>query len=136
MHTNDTNIFFKKYKTNILELFITYQWLETLLFMYLYFPGLKDKDQIELDKVNGLINKKTFGKMINKYLEKYPNDEKKLKNDLINVSKERNSFMHSFWISLTLMEVQDFEKIGKQLLSQFQNNADNLHKKISVLNKN
>lgn len=102
--------------------------------MYLYFPELKNKSPEELDKINKIFNTKTLGLLKNEYLQKFPEDDKNLIKELDAVITERNSFMHSFWISMFLMKSEDLNKYGKLLLDQFEKNADFLFEKMKKLN--
>ena len=68
-------------------------------------------------------------------MKKFPHDDYDLKSDLELVTKERNTFMHAFWIFLALWQDKDRAtvSVGEQFLEQYENNTSQLLKKIHKL---
>jgi hypothetical protein len=125
--------FMNSNKKQIIDLFMYYQMIEMSLFVRLYFPDIPENDREDsLKKLEKEINSKTLGKMKKKYLSKFPDDKYKLKSIIEVVSNERNTFMHSLWISLALMKKEDSIKNGKIFFNQYEKNAvelfDGIHK--------
>ena len=104
--------------------------IELLFFMKLYFP---DKD-ITIEQLNKNLNKKTFGSLLKKYNEKYPDDPYNLGDILEICINERNSFMHNFYINIVLLSNQE-SGLGQcnSFFKSFESNADILFKKITEL---
>ncbi len=68
-----------------------------------------------------------------KYIEKYQSDEHELIDDLKLVGKERNSFMHSIWMFLALLDEKEREISGEKILRQYFQNAERLFNKVIKL---
>lgn len=120
-------------KDQVIDLFITYQMIEMLLFMKLHLPAIAEANDrgIALEKINKEINSKTFGKLRTKYLEKFPNDDYNLSGDIAGVAEQRNSSMHSLWMVIAMGEDKEkINEIGKALLDNFDKYADKLLQKI------
>lgn len=117
--------FINKNKDQIMELFLLYQMIEMLFFMKLYLP-IKD-----IKKINEKANSKTLGSLKNRYCKKFPNDECHLV-DLLEITiKQRNFFMHSLWIQLSLMtDEQKIFKNGTAILKNLLENANQLFDEI------
>jgi hypothetical protein len=125
--------FITKHSQQIINLFLTYQMIEIILFMKLHFPELpqvEDRDDA-LEVMNKELNSKTLGKLKNKYLKRFPKDDYDLKLDLETVATQRNSFMHSFWMIIALgQDRKKIEGIGEILLNDFDKQAAKLLNKI------
>jgi len=128
MDINQSESYFDANKGSILNLFKTYQMIEILLFMNLYFPII-DKE-LTLEKASKEVNEKTLGKLKIMYLSQHPNDELNIKVLLEAVTKQRNVFMHSLWINMGLMSKKDFDEYANRLLDDFKKNANLLLDKI------
>lgn len=137
MDINASRDFMNNHKDQVIDLFLTYQMIETLLFMKLHFPDIPkiDNKKDALEAINKKINSKTLGELKLKYLKKFPHDDYDLKSDLELVTKERNTFMHAFWIFLALWQDKDRAtvSVGEQFLEQYENNTSQLLKKIHKL---
>ena len=136
MNIEATREFINEHEDQVIDLFITYQMIEMLLCLKLHLPGLAEIDDREdaLEAVNKEINSKTFGRLKNQYLDKYPKDDYDLKSDMEIVGTQRNSFMHSIWVLIALGK--DKEKIvglGEVLLNDFTENANRLFDKVNDL---
>ncbi|RJQ32011.1 hypothetical protein C4572_01570 [Candidatus Parcubacteria bacterium] len=128
--------FIQKHQDQVIDLFLTYQMIEMLLFLKLHLPELPHIDDREdaLEEANKNLNSKTFGKLKGKYLELYPNDEYSLKFDLEVVGTQRNGFMHSLWMVIALGEEKEkIAEIGEVILNDFTKQAHNLLNKIHKL---
>lgn len=128
--------FIQKHQDQVIDLFLTYQMIEMLLFLKLHLPELPQVDDREdaLEEANKNLNSKTFGKLKGKYLELYPNDEYNLKFDLEVVGTQRNGFMHSLWMVIALGEEKEkIAEIGEVILNDFTKQAHNLLDKIQKL---
>lgn len=128
--------FIQKHQDQVIDLFLTYQMIEMLLFLKLHLPELPQVDDREdaLEEANKNLNSKTFGKLKSKYLELYPNDEYNLKFDLELVGTQRNGFMHSLWMVIALGEEKEkIAEIGEVILNDFTKQAHNLLDKIHKL---
>ena len=133
MNIKASQEFIKKRKDKILNLFLTYQMIELMLFAKLYFPEIPDGKENKniLKTVNKELNSKTLGKLRYKYLSKFPKDKLRLEQDLKTLTLQRNSFMHSLWMIIAV--AQDTKKITiitEDLLDVFSRNADKILKKI------
>lgn len=128
--------FINDHKDQVIDLFLTYQMAEMLLFFKLHLPDLPgaiDREDF-LEEANKKINSKTFGQLRNKYLEKFPNDEYNLIQDLKIVAEQRNSFMHSLWMVIALSDgKEDIGQIGEVLLNDFVKQSHALLEKIYKL---
>ncbi len=128
--------FINKHRDQVIDLFLTYQMIEMLLFLKLHLPDIPEINNRSdsLEETNKEMNSKTLSKLKRKYLEKYPNDDHNLKSDLDLVATQRNGFMHSLWMVIALG--QDREKIagiGEILLNDFIKQAHDLLDKIQKL---
>lgn len=136
MNIEASRNFINKHRDQVIDLFLTYQMIEMLLFLKLHPLELPEVGEREdaLEEANKQMNSKTFGKLKNKYMELYSNDEYGMKFDLEVVGQQRNGFMHSLWIVIALGE--DKEKItaiGEVLLNDFMKQAHALLDKIYKL---
>jgi len=106
MNIEASRNFINDHKDQVIDLFLTYQMTEMILFCKLHLPDLPEFTDREnaLEEANKKMNSKTFGKLRNKYLEKFPNDEYNLVPDLEIVAMQRNSFMHSLWMVVALAD--------------------------------
>lgn len=126
----------EKEKNDVLYLFSIYQIIETMLYIFL-FPKKEEEDEAELKKVEKLehikqkFNKKTLDKLIIKYNNKFPDDKYRLKDDLEMIRKQRNNFMHSFFIYISHCKKKDALKTARAFLKDYTKNAEHiLDKKI------
>lgn len=121
--------FIQKHQDQVIDLFLTYQMIEMLLFLKLHLPELpqvEDREDV-LEEANKNLNSKTFGKLKSKYLELYPNDEYNLRFDLEVVGTQRNGFMHSLWMVIALgEEKEEIAEVGEVILNDFTKQAHNL----------
>jgi hypothetical protein len=125
--------FIQKHQHQVVDLFVTYQMIEMMLFLNLHLPGMSEIEDREdyLEEINKQLNSKTFGKLKKVYLEKYPKDEYQLISGMEIVAAQRNSFMHSFCMVLALWENQkEMNMWGKFLLDDFTKQANSLFDKI------
>lgn len=133
MNIEATKKFMDGKKDEIINTFMYYQMIEMMLFMKLYFPDIPKEDGRKdyLKKSNKDFNSKTLGGIKNKYLKKFPNDDYDLISILETVTKERNMFMHGFWMFLALMEDEKRNSTGEMILDQYEKNAGSLLDKIN-----
>jgi|SRR3989338_2027370 len=121
----------------IINLFLTYQMIEMMLFMKLHLPDLPRMENRDdaLEVMNKQINSKTFNKLKNKYLKEFPDDDYGLKFDLETVAMQRNSFMHSLWMVVALAQYDraKTEKWTDIILDDFDKQAHKLLDKIYKL---
>jgi len=125
------------HKDKIMDLFLMYQMVESLLFMKLHISDLSktgDRSR-EFEELNKKMNSKTLGKLKARYLKKFPKDDYDLISKLNSVIIERNSFMHSLWLFLALWKdrEQSTVSVGERFLKQYKNNASQLLDKIYEL---
>lgn len=128
--------FINENRDQILDLFLTYQMIEIMLFLKLHLPDVPKVEGREavMDDLNKGLNSKTFGKLLAKYLAKHPDDKHDLKSDLKTVGNQRNSFMHSIWITLALCEGKEkIREMGELSLRDFSRNANRLLDKVNAL---
>ena len=136
MKIENAKEFINKHKDVILDLFLTYQMIEMLLFLKLHLPEIPQTEEREdvLEQANKKINSKTFSKLKNKYLEQYPDDKYQIKFDLEVVGTQRNSFMHSLWMVIALGEdKENIAMVGEVILNDFSKQAHNLLEKVYKL---
>lgn len=128
--------FINSHKDQVINLLLTYQMIETLFFLKLYFPDVSKTDEKSkyLEIMNKELNSKTLGKLKNKYLKKFPNDKYNLIPTLESVSIERNTFMHSLCMFIALQENRKMAKItGEKILRDYNKNAYELIDKLYQL---
>lgn len=132
MNIDATRKFMDEKKDKIINLFMYYQMIEMMFFMKLYFPDAPKEDGREdyFEKMNTEFNSKTLGRMKNKYLQKFPNDDWNLKSSLERVAPERNMFMHGLWMFLALTKDEERDNTGEMLLDQYEKNAGELLDKV------
>ncbi|MEO6333332.1 MAG: hypothetical protein ABIO57_04185 [Candidatus Paceibacterota bacterium] len=107
--------------------------LEMLLFIKLHLTDIEVADDraLFIEQMNERINSKTLGKLKDKYLRKFPNDDYVLVEELKSVTKQRNSFMHSLWIIIALgKNKREAHSLGRKLIKDYLKRADELFEKV------
>ncbi|MDD4289670.1 MAG: hypothetical protein PHH83_00130 [Patescibacteria group bacterium] len=128
--------FIKGHKDRVIDLLLTYQMIEILLFLKLYLPDVSktDNESRYMEIINKELSSKTLGKLKNKYLKKFPNDKYNLVSTLELVRIERNTFMHSLYIFIASQENRKMAKItGEKILNDYSKNAYELLDKLYQL---
>ena len=136
MNVEGAKSFIHDHGDQILDLFLTYQMIEMTLFFKLHLPRLPEVRYAddELGEINKELNAKTLGKLKNKYLEKFPNDDYDLKFDLETVAMQRNSFMHTLWVVIAMAQDQEkIARVGEIMLDNFGKGVHELLEKIHKL---
>jgi hypothetical protein len=136
MNIESSREFINSHKDQVIDLFLTYQLIEMVLFFKLHLPNKSDNDEDDdlLENTNKKINSKTFGKLKSKYLEKFPNDDYHLSSDLDLVATQRNGFMHSLWMIIAIADGRDeIRQVGEVLLNDFIKQSHLLLDKIYTL---
>ena len=113
-------------QVKILYLFRMYQMVELLLFLNLYLPETnktEDKDKT-LENINYSLLRKTFGSILKKYKESFPNDEHGLYEKIKNVKDQRNDFMHISIVLLNFISNEDRSEKFISLLADYENNLN------------
>ncbi len=119
----------KKEKDRVIYLFSIYQIIEKMLYFAL-FPKEKINEDADLKGIDRLeyvkrkFNKNTLGDLINEYNTKFPDDDFKLKDDLIDIKNQRNNFMHTFFIYIAYCDKKDALKIARSFLNDYIKNAE------------
>ncbi|MDO8591006.1 MAG: hypothetical protein Q7R65_03460 [bacterium] len=121
--------FINKNANKILRLFSMYQIIEMMLFSKLFpsnlIPNLDNEG--EFNKFSKSFTSRTLGKMTKEYSKKYPNDECKLLDSLKEITPQRNMFMHSMWILLSVCDNQaEASRHGEFLIEKFDKRATKL----------
>ncbi len=129
--------FMDEHKAKILDLFLTYQMIETMLFMKLYLPGISETEDRGdyLEDINKKLNSKTLGKLRKEYLRKYPSDNYNLALDLEVLGTQRNSFMHSLCMTIGLCDSREKAfMLGELIVNSSYEHANSVRDKVVNLN--
>lgn len=130
INTEAVKNFINTNNDRVIGLFIDYQILELFLHLKLNLPEKRGS----LDELNKGINNKTLGKLAKTYNRKYPKDEAQIKALFKTVGQERNIFMHSLWLFLSLIKSEkEMKKVGKQILDQYEKNLGELMERVSKI---
>ncbi len=125
----NANKIIEKEKDRIIYLFSIYQIIEKTLYFALFpkekinkHADLKGKDRLEYIKRK--FNENTLGNLINEYDKEFPDDNFKLKDDLVNIKNQRNNFMHTFLIYIAYCDKKDALKTTRSFLDDYIKKAE------------